>query len=124
MVRLGLILGLMALIGAVISGLAAMKVYDQELSIARIALARAVDTHASLAQERLSERELLSRVAVGLFRSPSVDMAHALQPLRASIYAFRTDFMVASWIARVPRDALGRAQNELRAAGAPNPSPW
>ena len=123
MVRLGLILGLMALIGAVISGLAAMKVYDQELSIARIALARSVDTHASLAQERLSERELLSRVAVGLFRSPSVDMAHALQPLRASIYAFRTDFMVASWIARVPRDALGRAQNELKAAGAPNPVP-
>lgn len=121
MVRLGLILGLMALIGAVISGLAAMKVYDQELSIARIALARAVDTHASLAQERLSERELLSRVAVGLFRSPSVDMAHALQPLRTSIYAFRTDFVVASWIARVPRAELSHAQNELKAAGFPDP---
>ncbi len=122
MVRLGLILGLMAIIGAVISGLAAMKVYDQELSIGRIALARAVDTHAGLVQERLSERELLARVAVGLFRSPSVASANALQPLRASIYAFRTDFLVASWIARVPRADLGQVQNDLKAAGFPNPT--
>lgn len=121
MVRLGLILGLMAIFGAIISGLAAMKVYDQELSIGRIALARAVDTHAGLVQERLSERELLARVAVGLFRSPNVNSPNALQPLRASIYAFRTDFVVASWIARVPRADLGRAQNDLRAAGFPNP---
>jgi two-component sensor histidine kinase len=112
----------MAMIGAVISGLAAMKVYDQELSIGRIALARAVDTHAGLVQERLSERELLARVAVGLFRSPSVASANALQPLRASIYAFRTDFLVASWIARVPRADLGRVQNDLKTAGFPNPT--
>jgi two-component sensor histidine kinase len=112
----------MAIIGAVISGLAAMKVYDQELSIGRIALARAVDTHAGLVQERLSERELLARVAVGLFRSPSVASANALQPLRASIYAFRTDFLVASWIARVPRADLGQVQNDLKAAGFPNPT--
>ncbi len=122
MVRLGLILGLMAIIGAVISGLVAMKVYDQELSIGRIALARAVDTHASLVQVRLNERELLARVAVGLFRSPSVASTNALQPLRASIYAFRTDFLVASWIARVPRADLARVQNDLRAAGFPNPT--
>lgn len=122
MVRLGLILGLMAIIGAIISGLAAMKVYDQELSIGRIALARAVDTHAGLVQERLGERELLARVAVGLFRSPSVASANALQPLRASIYAFRTDFLVASWIARVPRADLGRVQNDLRTARFPNPT--
>lgn len=121
MLRLGLIIGLMAIIGAVISGLAAMKVYDQELSIGRTALARAVDTHAGLVQERLSERELLARVTVGLFRSPSLNAANALQPLRASIYAFRTDFVVASWVARVPRADLGRVQNELRAAGFPNP---
>lgn len=121
MLRLGLILGLMAIIGAIISGLAAMKVYDQELSIGRIALARAVDTHAGLVQERLSERELLARVAVGLFRSPNVSTANALQPLRASIYAFRTDFVVASWVARVPRGDLGRAQSDIRAAGFPNP---
>ncbi len=121
MLRLGLIIGLMAIIGAIISGLAAMKVYDQELSIGRTALARAVDTHAGLVQERLSERELLARVTVGLFRSPSVNTANALQPLRSSIYAFRTDFVVASWIARVPRADLGRVQNDLRAAGFPNP---
>lgn len=121
MLRLGFIIGLMAIIGLVLSGLAAMKVYDQELSIGRIALARAVDTHASLVQERLSERELLARVAVGLFRSPSVNMANALQPLRLSIYAFKTDFLVASWVARVPRSDFGRVQNELKAAGFPNP---
>ena len=50
MLRLGLIIGLMAIIGVLVSGLVAMKVYDQELSIARIDLARSVDTHASLVQ--------------------------------------------------------------------------
>ncbi len=111
----------MAIIGVLVSGLAASKVYEQELSIGRIALARAVDTHANLVQERLSERELLSRVAVGLFRSPSSSMANALQPLRASIYAFKTDFVVSSWIARVPRSGLAQAQAELKTAGFPNP---
>lgn len=122
MLRLGFIIGLMAIIGVIISGLAALKVYDQELAIGRTALARAVDSHASLVQERLSERELLARVAVGLFRSPVVSMANALQPLRSSIYAFKTDFLVASWIARIPRSDLGRVQTELRAAGFPNPA--
>ena len=122
MLRLGFIIGLMAIIGLVLSGLAAMKVYDQELSIGQTTLARAVDTHASLVQERLSERELLARVAVGLFRSPAVNMANALQPLRSSIYAFKTDFLVASWVARIPRADFGRAQNDLKAAGFPNPT--
>lgn len=121
MLRLGLIIGLMAIIGVVISGLVAMKVYDQELSLGRIDLARSVDTHASLVQERLSERELLARVAVGLFRFPSANMATALQPLRSSIYAFKTDFLVASWVARVSRADFGRAQNDLKLAGFPNP---
>jgi len=120
--RLGFIIGLMAIIGLVLSGLVAMKVYDQELSLGRSDLARAVDTHASLVQERLSERELLARVAVGLFRSPSINMANALQPLRSSIYAFKTDFLVASWVARIPRADFGRAQNELKTAGFPNPT--
>ncbi|WP_425992441.1 CHASE domain-containing protein [Afipia sp. DC4300-2b1] len=122
MLRLGFIIGLMAIIGLVLSGLVAMKVYDQELSLGRSDLARAVDTHASLVQERLSERELLARVAVGLFRSPSTNMANALQPLRSSIYAFKTDFLVASWVARIQRADFGRAQNELKAAGFPNPT--
>ncbi|HEX7789857.1 MAG TPA: HWE histidine kinase domain-containing protein [Afipia sp.] len=121
MLRLGLITALMAIIGVIISGLAALKVYDQELSIDQIALARAVDTHANLVQERLSERELLTRVAVGLFRSPSINTVNALQPLRTSIYAFKTDFVVASWIARVPRSAFAQVQTDLRNGGLPNP---
>jgi two-component sensor histidine kinase len=120
--RLGFIIGLMAIIGVLVSGLAAFKVYEQELSIDRIALARAVDTHAALVQERLSERELLTRVAVGLFRTPSINRANALQPLRSSIYAFKTDFVVAGWIARVPVSQLAQAQAELKAAGYPNPT--
>ncbi len=122
MLRLGFIIGLMAIIGVLVSGLAAFKVYEQELSIDRIALARAVDTHAALVQERLSERELLTRVAVGLFRTPSIDKANALHPLRSSIYAFKTDFVVAGWIARVPVSQPAQAQAELKAAGYPNPT--
>lgn len=122
MLRLGFIIGLMAIIGVLVSGLAAFKVYEQELSIDRIALARAVDTHAALAQERLSERELLTRVAVGLFRTPSIDKANALQPLRSSIYAFKTDFVVAGWVARVPVSQIAQVQAELKSAGYPNPT--
>ena len=33
-------------------------------------MARAIDVHASLVQDRLTERELLARVASGLFRAP------------------------------------------------------
>ena len=72
MVRLGFIIGLIALIGVLISGLAAYRVHEQELAIEHIALARAIDVHASLVQDRLTERELLARVSSGLFRSPSV----------------------------------------------------
>ncbi len=121
MVRLGLILGLMAIIGAVISGLAAMKVYDQELSIGRIALARAVDTHAGLVQERAERTRTAGPCRGRAVPLPVGRSANALQPLRASIYAFRTDFVVASWIARVPAADFGRVQNELKAAGFPNP---
>ena len=101
MVRLGFIIGFIALIGVLLSGLAAYRVHDQELTVDRIALARAIDVHASLVQDRLTERELLARVASGLFRAPAVMKANMLQPLRASIYAFKTDFVVASWIARL-----------------------
>ena len=101
MVRLGLITGFIALIGVLFSGLAAYRIHDQELTVDGIALARAIDVHASLVQDRLTERELLARVASGLFRSPSVIKADMLQPLRSSIYAFKTDFVVASWIARL-----------------------
>ena len=120
MVRLGLITGFIALIGVLLSGLAAYRVHNQELTVDGIALARAIDVHASLVQDRLTERELLARVASGLFRSPSVIKANMLQPLRASIYAFKTDFVVAGWVARLRPEELAAAHNELASAGFPN----
>jgi CHASE1-domain containing sensor protein len=120
-VRLGFIIGFIALIGVLLSGLAAYRVHDQELTVSGIALARAIDVHASLVQDRLTERELLARVAAGLFRTPSVIKANMLQPLRSSIYAFKTDFVVASWIARLQPNELDAARAELKAAGFPNP---
>jgi two-component sensor histidine kinase len=121
-VRLGFIIGFIALVGVCLSGLAAYRVYNQELAIEGIALARAVDVHASLVQDRLTERELLARVASGLFRTPSVMKANMLQPLRSSIYAFKTDFVVASWIARLKPSELEAARKELADAGFPNPA--
>jgi two-component sensor histidine kinase len=120
-VRLGFIIGLVALVGVLLSGVAAYRVHDQELAIDGIALARAIDIHASLAQDRLTERELLARVASGLFRAPSVMKANMLQPLRSSIYAFKTDFIVASWVARLRPEELDSARAELASAGFPNP---
>jgi two-component sensor histidine kinase len=121
-VRLGLITGFIALIGVLLSGLAAYRIHDQELTVDGIALARAIDVHASLVQDRLTERELLARVASGLFRSPSVIKANMLQPLRSSIYAFKTDFVVASWVARLKPEELSAAHTELANAGFPNPT--
>jgi two-component sensor histidine kinase len=121
-VRLGFIIGFIALIGVLLSGLAAYRVHDQELTLDGIAMARAIDVHASLVQDRLTERELLARVASGLFHAPSVIKADMLQPLRASIYAFKTDFVVASWIARLKPNELDAARAELAKAGFPNPT--
>jgi two-component sensor histidine kinase len=121
-VRLGFIIGLIALIGAVLSGLAAYRVHDQELALDSIAMARAIDVHASLVQDRLTERELLARVASGLFRAPTVIKANILQPLRSAIYAFKTDFVVATWIARLKPAEFDGAARELAAAGFPNPA--
>lgn len=120
MLRLGFIIALLALVGAFVSGLAAYRVFDQEQSIDRIALARAIDIHSGLVQERLSERELLTRVAVGIFQSPSLVKANVLQPLRPSIYAFKTDFVLAKWIARVAPDEIDTAEAELASAGFAN----
>jgi two-component sensor histidine kinase len=121
-VRLGFIIGFIALIGALLSGLAAYRVHDQELTVDGIALARAIDVHASLVQDRLTERELLARVASGLFRAPSVIKANMLQPLRSSIYAFKTDFVVANWVARLKPNELDAARIELMSAGFSNPT--
>jgi two-component sensor histidine kinase len=121
-VRLGFIIGFIALIGTLLSGLAALRVHDQELTVDGIALARAIDVHASLVQDRLTERELLARVASGLFRAPTVVKANMLQPLRSSIYAFKTDFVIAAWIARLRPEELPAAQAELAGAGFSNPT--
>jgi two-component sensor histidine kinase len=120
--RLGFIIAFLALIGASLSGLAAYRVYRQELAIDGIALARAIDVNASLVQDRLTERELLARVASGLFRAPSLTKANMLEPLRSAIYAFKTDFVVAGWIARLTQSDLDTARKELVKAGFPNPT--
>ena len=122
MVRLGLIVAPIALIGALLSGLAAYRVHDQELQLDGIAIARAIDVHASLVQDRLTERELLARVASGLFRSPSMVKANMLQPLRSAIYAFKTDFVIVAWIARLKPSELPAAEAELKSAGFSNPT--
>ena len=122
MVRLGLITGFIALIGVLLSGLAAYRVHDQELTVEGIALARAIDVNASLVQDRLTERELLARVSSGLFRSPAVMKSNMLQPLRSSIYAFKTDFVLAGWVARLRPDELEAARAGLASAGFPNPT--
>ncbi|PSO21174.1 HWE histidine kinase domain-containing protein [Bradyrhizobium sp. MOS003] len=122
MVRLGFIIGFIALLGALLSGLAAYRVHDQELALDRIALARAIDVHASLVQDRLTERELLARVASGLFRAPSVIKPDMLEPLRSAIYAFKTDFVVAGWIARLKPNELTAAKTAIAGAGFPNPT--
>ncbi len=122
MVRLGFLIGLIALIGVMLSGFAAYRVHDQELAVDSMALARAIDVHASLVQDRLTERELLSRVASGLFRAPAVPKANMLEPLRSAIYAFKTDFVISSWIARLKPGELGIAEAELKAAGFTAPA--
>ena len=122
MVRLGFIVGLIGLIGVLLSGAAAWRVYQQELAIDGIAFARAVDVHASLVQDRLTERELLARVASGLFRAPAAVQANMLQPLRSAIYAFKTDFVVAAWIARLKPSELPAAQRELKNESFSDPS--
>ena len=107
MVRLGFIVVLVALIGLLVSGLVALRVYEQEIVIEEAALSRAIENHGRRVQERLSERELLTRVAVVLIRSAQPLHPNALQPLRTSIYAFKTDFLLATWIARITPADIG-----------------
>lgn len=121
MIRLGFIVALVALIGLLVSALVALRVYDQEMALEQTALSRAIEVHASLAQERLSERELLTRVAVGLIRSTSPLHMNPLQPLRASLYAFKTDFVVASWIARISAADIPAAEKILADSGYSRP---
>ena len=121
MFRLGFLIGLIALVGVTVSGLVAYRVYHQDLSLDDAALDRAVDVHARLIQDRLSERELLTRIVAGLIRKPSAPEGNVLEALRSSIYAFKTDFVVASWIARVSPADLPIAVKQLAAAGFSRP---
>ncbi|MCG6205068.1 CHASE domain-containing protein [Rhodopseudomonas sp. HC1] len=117
MIRLGFIIALVAIVGILLSGFAAFRIYDQEAAVERIALGRAIDVHASQVQDRLTERELLGRVASGLFRTPEVIKANMLKPLRSSIYAFKTDFLLASWVVRLKGSEFAAAEAELASAG-------
>ncbi len=121
MLRVGFFLGLLALIGIAISGLAAFRIYEQDMAIDRATLARSVDAHANLIQERLSQRELLAQIAVSVFHPPRESAANALQPLRSAIYAFRADFIVTGWIARLTPPDFSTAEAGLRNAGFTNP---
>lgn len=122
MLRLGLMIVLVAVLGVLGSGLAAWRVYDQEQSLDQLALARSIDSHANAVQDRLNERELLMRVAVGLFRSPAFLQADTLKPLRPAIFASKTDFVLVSWISRIEPADLPAAEAELKRAGYPNPT--
>lgn len=122
MVRLGFIVVLVALIGLLVSGLVALRVYEQEIVIEEAALSRAIETHGRRVQERLSERELLTRVAVGLIRSPQPLHPNALQPLRSSIYAFKTDFVLATWIAHIGPADVANAERILAENGYSRPT--
>lgn len=122
MFRLGIMVAAIAMLGVIASCFAAWRVYDQEQSLDQLALARAIDGHASAVEDRLTERELLMRVAVGLFRSPSFYQSDTLKPLRPAIVASKTDFSIVSWISRIKPADLQAAQNELQRAGFPNPT--
>src|ERR1700754_784458 len=103
------------------SGLVAYRIYEQEALIDQTALSREIDAHANLVQERLSERELLARVFASSFHPPEVISASVLQPLRSSTYAFKTDFVVTGWIARLMPSDFAAAQVQLKKAGFKNP---
>ena len=122
MVRLGFIVVLVALIGLLVSGLVALRVYEQEIVIEEAALSRAIENHGRRVQERLSERELLTRVAVGLIRSAQPLHPNALQPLRTSIYAFKTDFVLATWVANITPADIARAEQILSESGYTRPT--
>lgn len=113
MVRLGFIVVLVALIGLLVSGLVALRVYEQEITIEEAALSRAIENHGRRVQERLSERELLTRIAVGLIRSTQPLHPNALQPLRTSLNAFKADFVLATWIANMTPADIGLAEQIL-----------
>jgi two-component sensor histidine kinase len=120
--RLGLFIGSIALVGVLLSSTIAYRTYYQNLSLDEAALNRAVDIHARLVQERLNERELMARIVVGLLNKSSLQRGNVLEPLRSSIDAFNTDFVVAGWIARIAPSGLANAEKQLAAFGFSSPN--
>lgn len=121
MLRVGFFIGLLAIIGILVSGLVSYRIYEQEGVIDRAALTRQIDAHAGLVQERLGEREVLARVSAGAFQPSTAISANALQPLRPSIYTFKTNFVVTGWIAHLMPSDFPVAEAELKKAGFKNP---
>ena len=121
MVRLVLIFALIAGVGIVASALAARRAYDQEVSIERVALSHAIDAHVEQVRDRLTDRELLTHVAVGLIRTPSTPQPNMLEPLRHAVEAFKDDFVLASWVERVDPSNLAQVKTLLTESGFPEP---
>ncbi len=121
MIRLVLIFALIAGVGIVASGFAARRAYDQEVTIERVALTHAIDAHLEQVHDRLTDRELLTQVAVGLIRTPSTPQPNMLEPLRHAVEAFKDDFVLASWIERVDPSNLAQVKALLGASGFPEP---
>ena len=121
MLRVGFFIGLLAIIGILVSGLVSYRIYEQEGLIDQAALTRQLDAHAGLVQERLSEREVLARASAVAFQPSTAISANALQPLRSSIYAFQTNFVITGWLAHLMPSDFPVAEAELRRAGFKNP---
>ena len=121
MLRVGFFIGLLAIIGILVSGLVSYRIYEQEGVIDRAALTRQIDAHAGLVQERLGEREVLARISAGAFQPSTAISSTALQPLRSSIYSFQTNFVMTGWIAHLLPSDFPVAEAELKKAGFKNP---
>lgn len=121
MIRIWFLTGLVAFVGTLVSGIVSYRSFDQERALTQVSLLRAVDNHTGVTQDRFVARELLARVTSNLLQAPIISQRHVLQPLRSSIYAFQTDFLVASWVARLAPSDFPAAQEQLALAGAPDP---
>lgn len=117
MIRLVFIFALIAGVGIAVSSLAARRAYEQEVVLERAALGHAIDEHARQIRDRLADRELLARVAVGLIRVPSTLQPNVLAPLRTAINAFQGDFIAASWIAHVDPPDVAEIKPLLSTSG-------
>ena len=131
MIRLVLIFALIAGGGIAASSLAARRAYEQQVAIERGMLDHAIEEHARQVRDRLADRELLARVAVGLIQTPVPRQSNPMAPLRAAIETFQSDFLVAGWIAHIDPSEFGQLPSLLQGSGFPDArvrqfdgSPW